>query len=222
MLRSAWKRRRDSRVLLGFVFSVENRPQRVKILGSPHEILQELQLRGPALAEFLNHSDTEIEAANVFQAGPRLEFNGGRFAAAVVDVLEAIRHSDLSRLRSLLRANDGLLRSEDDAAAIPLLAAVAEHKPDVVRLLIGAGAPVDRSIQFALTPLHWAAALGDESISEILISAGADSERVSWFLLSAQELAHLNGRSALEALFPPAADAPVTPEATMNRMLMIP
>lgn len=51
-----------------------------------------------------------------------------------------------------------------------------------------------------MTPLHWAAVLGAAEMAGTLLDAGAESERKSWFYVTAGELGPINGRDAVVRL----------------------
>jgi uncharacterized protein len=105
-----------------------------------------------------------------------------------VEVTEAIRHGDITAVRSLLDANPGLAGEYIRVArgsAGTLLHVVAgwpcfiPNGPVVIRMLIDAGADPDARItggRFAEAPLHLAACTDDAGIAGALIDGGADVE----------------------------------------------
>jgi ankyrin repeat protein len=98
------------------------------------------------------------------------------------DLVSAIHHGDIPRIRQLTTDNPGL-------ASRPLggqygsrtpLHAVADwpgyfpNGPEVVRILVAAGADPNERQPGEETPLHWAASSDDVHVAAALIDAGAD------------------------------------------------
>jgi ankyrin repeat protein len=106
-------------------------------------------------------------------------------ALALVD---AVRSGELPVLRQLLADHPGLAAARivgrDGCARTPLHVATDwpgyfPEGPEVVRLLLAAGAPPDAPVQgagHAETPLHWAASSDDVDVAAALIDGGADVE----------------------------------------------
>src|SRR3954452_22968955 len=106
-------------------------------------------------------------------------------AAALVD---AIRSGDLPALRQLLADHPGLAAARivgrDGCSRTPLHVATDwpgyfPAGPEVVRLLLAAGAPPDAPVRgagHAETALHWAASSDDADVAAALIDGGADLE----------------------------------------------
>jgi hypothetical protein len=169
----------------------------------------------------VNDVDTGIKAVEVFKPLPRMEFSGGPHAQTILEVLEAIDVSDAKRVAKELARDPGVLRAEDESGALPLLAAVSSRNSEAVRILLRAGAGVDRSNQLAMTPLHWAAALGEAEIAEALLEGGSDARRLSWFFVMPMELASLNGNSNVERVikrFDAHETAPFSIKLVLSRM----
>jgi ankyrin repeat protein len=82
----------------------------------------------------------------------------------------------LAYLLSLPAAQAHLNAIDTDRGATPLLLAVKSDKAshNSVRVLIGAGANVDQSDRFSLSPLYWAAVNRKTEAFEALLAAGAD------------------------------------------------
>jgi ankyrin repeat protein len=104
------------------------------------------------------------------------------------ELVAAIHAGELGSLAELLHGHPGLaaarLVDEKGGSGTPLHAAADwpgffPHGPEVVAMLIGAGAdpsaPVQRSWH-AETPLHWAASSDDAEVAQALIDGGADIE----------------------------------------------
>lgn len=103
-------------------------------------------------------------------------------------LVAAIHAGELGSLAELLREHPGLAaaRLVDDkgGSGTPLHAAADwpgffPHGPEVVAMLIGAGADPDAPVEgswHAETPLHWAASSDDVEVAEALLDASADVE----------------------------------------------
>lgn len=182
------------RAIIGYALSLTNGPLGVQLYGSPKEILDNLQKRRLDLASLVDHRETEIEATEVLNASPQLSFSGGPHAETVVELLDSIQEADPRKAAAILARDPDAIRSADWGAGIPLLAAISAQCVEMVQLLLRSGARVDAAGQFGMTALHWAAALGAKGLVELLLDAGADARRTTWFLVTAGELGTLNSR----------------------------
>ncbi|RYE99100.1 MAG: hypothetical protein EOO41_01520 [Methanobacteriota archaeon] len=86
----------------------------------------------------------------------------------------AVKASDVSGVRSaLLSAADWRARDADDSSRTALHKAAREGLPEVLWLLIGAGADVHALDGDGCTPLHEAARWGRTAAAKVLLTAGA-------------------------------------------------
>lgn len=104
-------------------------------------------------------------------------------AAEVADqVVDAIHLGDIAQLRRLLAENPGLAAAPlggRHGSGTPLRAATDwpgyfPNGPEIVRLLVAAGADPNARQPGEETPLHWAASSDDWHVAAALIDAGAD------------------------------------------------
>ena len=92
----------------------------------------------------------------------------------------AIHSGDVERLRRLIDARPDLVRRHSHGRS--MLHVVADwpgyfrNGPQIVRLLVAAGADPNFRLPGDETPLHWAASSDDVDVAEALIDAGADVE----------------------------------------------
>lgn len=184
--------------LVGYALEIINRRLQFECLDTPHEVLEKVRARGLDFRTLLDDIDTGVKSVEVFQPLPRMEFSGGPHAQAILEVLEALDASDVKRVAKEIARDPEAVRTDDEGGALPLLAAVSARNTEAVRTILRAGAGVDRSNQFAMTPLHWAAALGEAEIAAALLEGGSDARRLSWFFVMPIELASLNGNSDVE------------------------
>ena len=103
-------------------------------------------------------------------------------------LVAAIHAGELGSLTELLDEHPGLaaarLVDDQGGSGTPLHAAADwpgffPHGPEVVALLIGAGADPNASVEgswHAETPLHWAASSDDVDVARALLDGGADIE----------------------------------------------
>jgi ankyrin repeat protein len=185
---------------LGLALLIENSDLGLECFGSPHELVAEIRSHSLDVTDVLNHPATSIRAKTVFKAAPELKFSGGPNAESVFSLLDAIEGSNLDRIEAVVDRNPRLAGDDDPAAAVPLLAAMEAKNLDAARLLAERKVGVNCSSHLGMTPLHWAAALGLTAIVDILLEAGADSNRRSWFFLTPGELAALNSRRETQRL----------------------
>lgn len=93
-------------------------------------------------------------------------------------LFEAVNQGDAATVQQLLM-NGAQVNACDEAGWTPLARAVYNHEyqhgfPDVVQVLIDAGANLEATIAYAIRPLMLAAGYGETVIVESLIKAGAD------------------------------------------------
>ena len=93
-----------------------------------------------------------------------------------IDVFEAAALGRLDRLDVALLGDPDLVRAYSPDGFTPLHLAAFFGKPEVVRRLLGAGAPVDAYTrnEFANQPLHAAAAGRHVEVCRLLLASGAD------------------------------------------------
>jgi ankyrin repeat protein len=98
----------------------------------------------------------------------------------VLAAVAAIRTGDLDELQRLIDARPDLVRTHvNGRSALHVVAdwpGYFPNGPQVVRLLVAAGADPNFRLPGGETPLHWAASSDDVDVAEALIDAGADIE----------------------------------------------
>lgn len=105
--------------------------------------------------------------------------------AVAADITRAVKTGDLATVERLVREQPDLANARIEGrrgGSRTVLHQVADwpgfvpNGPDMVRLLVAAGADVDATTEggFTETPLHWAASSDDADVAEALISAGAN------------------------------------------------
>lgn len=178
--------------LIGYAIGLKNKSFQVDCLGSPYEVLEELRTRGLVFREIGQHQETGITSTEIFKTAPQMEVRGGPHAKATLELLDAIDVVNLARAERIIRRHPATLTNQDENAVVPLLAAVWAGALDIVRLLLSNGAPVDKATHLGMTPLHWAAALGETKIALGLLEKSAQPNTLSWFFIDPAELAGIN------------------------------
>lgn len=87
---------------------------------------------------------------------------------------DAIKAGDLTYVESQLEADRSAARWASDKGVTALHWAVGFKKPEIIRLLINAGADVNLRDNRSCAPLHYAANFGRIEIIKLFISHGAD------------------------------------------------
>jgi ankyrin repeat protein len=85
------------------------------------------------------------------------------------EIHEAAARGDAERVRSLLAADPSTATLEDEHSKTPLHWAAEKNRVEVARLLIEAGAPLDRETTWGATPLEWAANVGSHEVAAVLL-----------------------------------------------------
>ena len=76
---------------------------------------------------------------------------------------------DEAAIRALLARRPDVIRTLDGEDCARVAHAARDNKTDTVRLMLGAGWPVDARGQHGATPLHWAAFHGNVTMAEIIL-----------------------------------------------------
>jgi hypothetical protein len=99
---------------------------------------------------------------------------------------EAIAHGDLADVKRHLARSPELVRSTPGAKLTPLHQAILRRKPDIVALLLDAGADLNAPDNANRTPLSMAVERGDATIVTLLLARHADAtrrDRTGWTAL---------------------------------------
>ena len=87
---------------------------------------------------------------------------------------EAVLLRDTTAVENFLALGADPNEAETDGTT-PLMRAVHGQSPDIIKLLIDAGAYVRKANTYGVTPLYVAARAGDAESTEVLLRAGADA-----------------------------------------------
>ncbi|HLI82543.1 MAG TPA: ankyrin repeat domain-containing protein [Bryobacteraceae bacterium] len=98
--------------------------------------------------------------------------------AADLTLIDAVKHSDIHAVRSLLAAHANVNAAAPDGSTALHWAARLDNLP-IADLLIAAGADVKARTPYNITPLALASTNGDAAMLERLIQAGADPNGTS-------------------------------------------
>ena len=90
-----------------------------------------------------------------------------------MDIFEAAKAGDLTRVRELIAADPTIVNLRDDTQKTPLHIAAENGHLDIVQIFICGGVDLNAVDENKNTPLHLAAAGGHSSIVQQLVNAGA-------------------------------------------------
>ena len=89
------------------------------------------------------------------------------------DILEAAQEGDVAAVRGLLAREPALVGVVDLHGKTPLHLAAEHDRPDVVAVLVEAGADLELETPWGATPLQWAGVLGSRAAGDALLARGA-------------------------------------------------
>lgn len=113
---------------------------------------------------------------------------------------DAVKKLDIAALRSLLQTNATSATSTTEDGVTPVHVAAALDKPDMIELLVAAGADVNAKTTQGTTALHWAAMANAAGAAELLIRKGADVGITTPEGLTALQIATKKGSAKVGAL----------------------
>ena len=109
------------------------------------------------------------------------------------ELFDALKNNDLSKVKTLVEANNQLLGSKDESGNTPLHLAVNQKQYETVSYLLNEGADVNCGNTNKLTPLHFSSYLGSPEITGLLIEKGADVSLADFQLQTPLHYAAANG-----------------------------
>ena len=98
---------------------------------------------------------------------------GSAATASEIPLIEAVRHQDVQRVRTLLQQGADVNQQELDGSTALHWAAYLDD-PDIMGVLLKAEAKVNLANHFGITPLMQACESRDPKIVDLLLKAGAD------------------------------------------------
>jgi hypothetical protein len=184
---------------IGWLITVRHADLGVDMVGSPYQVLKDLERIDRTFHELSEALPTEIQASRVFGHGTRFNMSPGPHVPLWMKLMEYLDASDYKASEKLLASDPTLIAGDHDAAPIPLLGFASLGRADTVKFLVEHGAPINRPrpLGLGMTPLHWAAAGGHRDAVSVLIDSAADAGLRNWHFHSAADLAHLNGHPGI-------------------------
>ncbi len=153
------------------------------------------QQGGTALMYAAQYGHTDA-ARLLIKSGARVNTQGGKFWSAL---MIAVLKGRLPMVDLLLQ-NGADVNANDMLGASPLLRAVEREFTDVTqRLLAEASLNINAADRNGMTPLHMAAAVGNEKLATVLLAHGALATLKNDNGDTAADLAARNGHAALAA-----------------------
>ena len=140
------------------------------------------------IAKFLLSKGTDVHARNASGMSPlSLAINYGRLEIfnRLISLNADIHDKDekgTSMLLLALIAHPGGPDLKEEGFQLTTLDKVGDptHKTQIVRLLIEKGVDVNQVAQNGVSPLHWAALIGNKELVELLISKGANVNAITF------------------------------------------
>ena len=79
------------------------------------------------------------------------------------EILQAVDDGDIARTKQLLSVEPALANSRGDHDVAPLHAAAEKNLVEIAELLLDAGADLEQQTTWGMTPLQWAANMGNNA-----------------------------------------------------------
>ncbi len=137
----------------------------------------------------LANGETQVDVTEIRKAAPSIGLSGGPYAESALLLFDAIQFDKPEMARSIIERDPKIVRHVGEL----LLGAVSHRSRQITELVLRAGAEVGTKDDLGMTALHWAAAYGSAEIAASLLAFGADGSVLSSFLVTAPELAAING-----------------------------
>jgi ankyrin repeat protein len=90
-----------------------------------------------------------------------------------LEMLDAAENGDIEKIHSLLAEDPRLANAVGEYHKTPLHWAAEKNHGEVARVLIDAGADLNRVTTWGASPLEWAAYMGSEEVADQLLARGA-------------------------------------------------
>jgi len=102
---------------------------------------------------------------------------------------DAVEAGDVAKVKELLAENATVVNATTPGGSTPLHSAVGTKNPEMVQVLLDAGANVKAVTREGFTPLHWAAYMNATNVAALLLAKGADPDARTQAGLSAFQIA---------------------------------
>lgn len=93
--------------------------------------------------------------------------------ASEAEFIEAAKEGDATKIRSLLKADPGLVRAVGDHLKTALHWAAEMDQAEVAAALVEAGADIEARTSWGAAPFDWAATMGSSRVAELLLARGS-------------------------------------------------
>jgi ankyrin repeat protein len=96
------------------------------------------------------------------------------------EMLKAAERGDVERVRELLASDSTLANARGAHNKTPLHLAAEKNHTEIAKLLIEAGADLNAEVSWGMTPLAWAANMGNRAVAEVFLAHGAAPQLNMW------------------------------------------
>ncbi len=96
-----------------------------------------------------------------------------KFADRVLDMLKATETGDVSKVQQLLADDPRLASAKGEHDKSALHVAAEKNHQEIADILIAAGADIEQLTTWGMTPLEWAANMGNRAVACSLLQKGA-------------------------------------------------
>ncbi|CAN0033270.1 unnamed protein product, partial [Scytosiphon promiscuus] len=144
-------------------------------------------------------------------------------------LLQAVKHHQVGAFDALVQAGADLEIPDIDGSTALHAAAESPHNDAILRRLLELGANVDRENRKGLTPLYLAVELGDNVMTDMIVSAGGDVNRallsvsaggdVTWSAFFSRRRSTSDGGAMTRTLLEYGADVNTTRDGDGNTPL---
>jgi hypothetical protein len=210
-------KKKEVEILLGYMFSFRNLVLDVEEIGTPGEIIDALSSKDIEVGDLFENIDTAVESFDVKKGAPSIEFTGGPFADQKIDLMESFADRDYEKFTQLVK--NLISNSELESSIVSSIVVDGDLK--ALKIISQNGGSLDQASELGMTPLHWAAATGNQKVVKFLLTVCKNFDELNWFYAYPSELAEINGHITLSPIIAAKMEKPSVrfgPEVALKRM----
>ncbi len=210
-------KKKDFEPLIGYAFSFKNAPLTVDEIGSPKELADSFSSQGFDVGKLFDHIETGIECHEIMKKMPSIEFSGGPNAEKKIELMENFAKRNYDAFTEISR--DLLTCGELEPSIISMIAADGDIK--ALTIIAKNSGGFELPSELGMTPLHWAAAKGNDKAVKFLLDHCNSANHLNWFNAYPSELAEINGHTIVSPVIACKMESPsvkFSPELALKRM----